>query len=153
MNGILDEEYRVKVSTEEYNKLVKQDITIKCNCCTETTNFLKIKIYNILLSKTIQIITDNKYEKIWICPICKKDNKLLSSKMTQTKLQPGGFIGVLPEPPERQGGVTDRTDYHNKVAQWVWTFVKEIEQKCGEERKAYLNRGDMLDDVSDEDDK
>lgn len=153
MNGILDEEYRVKISTEEYDRLARQDITIKCQSCTETNDFLKIKVYNIIMPSLNQILSGNKYEKIWVCPKCKKDNVLSSSAMQQTKLMPGGFLGVLPEPPERQGGVTDRTDYHNKVAQWVWTFVKEIEQKCGEERKAYLNRGEMIDNAPEDDDK
>lgn len=73
--------------------------------------------------------------------------------MKQTKLQPGGFLHVVPEPPTRQGGVTDRSDYHNKVSQWVWTFVKEIEERCGEERKAFMSRNDFLDDMANENDE
>lgn len=153
MNGILDEEFRVKVSTEEYGNLVKQDITIQCQSCTETIDFLTIKVHNVLVSPLNNILSGNKFEKIWICPKCKKDNLLLSSAMKQTKLQPGGFLHIVPEPPTRQGGVTDRTDYHNKVAQWVWTFVKEIEERCGEERKAYLNRGDDIDNTIGDEEK
>lgn len=153
MNGILDEEFRVKISTEEYDALVKQDITITCKSCTETIDFLKIKIHNLLVPYHNKLLSGNQYQKIWICPKCKKDNPLSSTAMKQTKLQPGGFLHLVPEPPTREGGVTDRTDYHNKVSQWVWTFVKEIEERCGEERKAYLNRDERGDEVSDEEEK
>ena len=150
MNGILDPEFRVKVSTEEYNQLVKQDITVKCRHCGIDIDFVKIKVYDLILQTHSALLAGSKSEKCWVCTGCKKDNLLSTTEMKQTKLQPGGFLHVVPEPPTRDGGVTDRSDYHNKVSQWVWTFVKEIEERCGEERKAFLNREEMLDNISNE---
>lgn len=153
MNGILDPEWRVQVSTEEYNRLTKQDIFVKCKGCTKDINYNLIKIHNLLLQPITSFISGHNYEKVWICPKCKIDNKLSCTEMKQTEIQPGGFLHVVPEPPRREEGVMDRTEYHNRVSQWVWTFVKEIEERCGEERKAYLNREDSMLDIPEDEEK
>ena len=49
LNGLLPDEYRVKISTTEYNKLTKQDIFIKCGNCNLETEYNKIKVFDLIM--------------------------------------------------------------------------------------------------------
>ena len=151
LNGLLPEDYRVRVSTEEFNEITKTNISIKCKHCSEEFDFYKIKVWDMLLRLIPSLLRNTKYEKTWNCPKCEKPNRLIDSEMKQTKISPNVYLHVMPEPLKREQGVLGRTAYHNSMVNWVWTFMGELEERCGKLRHDFLNRDEgMLEEITDE---
>lgn len=151
LNALLPEEYRVKVSTDEYDRLIKTDIFIKCKHCFNEFDFYKIRVFNLNLTNLEMMISGKKYEKVWICPDCKKDNRLISSEMKKTQISTNTFLHVMPDPPNREMGIQGRTEYHNAMNIWTWTFLGELEERCGKLRHDFLNREEnVLEEITDE---
>ena len=134
LNGLLPKEYRIQISTIEYNQLTKQDIFVKCNKCQLESDFKAVQVFPLLLPLIETVLTGNEYEKIWICPACKHENKILKTKMSQRILKEPFFLKVVPKPPRRRDGLNDRSTFHRKVTQWAWSLLDELETQFAQFR-------------------
>lgn len=134
LNGLLPDKYRITISTLEYNKLTKQDIFVKCNKCGIETDFKAVQVFPLLMNLVDSVISGNQYEKVWFCPDCKHENKLLKTEMSQRILKEPYFLKVVPKPPRRKDGLHDRSLYHRKVTQWALTFLDELEAQMAQFR-------------------
>jgi len=151
LNGLLPTEYRVIVSTEEFDKLTKTNLLMICKHCSKEFKDNEVKIKDLLLPDIISCITRTKTEKVWFCPGCKMDNKLTNTIMKKEKLASYSYFHVMPEPPIRHDGLLDRREFHRNMEIWVWSFMGELEERCGKLRHDFLNREDnMIEEITDE---
>jgi len=151
LNALLPAEYRVKVSTEEFDELTKVSCFMVCGHCSKEFKNTEIKIFDLLLPYDIQCITWQKTEKVWICSGCKNDNRLKDTEIKQEKIATYNYLHVMPEPPKREDGLMSRKNYRRSMEIWVWTFMGELEERCGKLRHDFMNRDDsMLEEITDE---
>ena len=144
LNGLLPDEYRVKISTTEYNKLTRHDIFVKCNSCQVETDYSKIKVFDLIIPLIETVISGNQHEKVWLCSSCKHKNKLLKTEMRQTVLQEPYYLHVVPSPGKRRDGLNDRSSYHRKIAVWVWTMIDELEERMSMYREDNWQKDERL---------
>lgn len=153
-NALLPEEFRIRISTDEYKEKTKTKIVIKCNQCTTETSRSSVKPYNQLLSTLDQILTKKNSIKVWKCPECKKVNPLTSNDVIQETLPQPVFFRVIPDPPRRENNLTDRQSFESNFKSWAWLFVHELEKSIADYREKYLQRnqteGDGLGTIPEE---
>ena len=142
-NSLLPEEFRIKISTEEYNKKVQTKLIVKCPECDYETSRDNIKPYKIIQSTLDSILTKKTSTKVWDCPECKKRVLLEKTDMTQEKLPDPVYFRVVPEPPKRENNLTDRQAFVSNFKAWAWTFVHELEKSIADYREKYLQRNQM----------
>lgn len=142
LNGLLPEKYRVKVSTQEYEKLTHLDIKVKCPRCEDEHDYHQIKQFDILLPLDGQIILQRPRQKVWVCSHCRQLNKISGDYMIQPKLAEPHFLKVIPAVPIRRQGLADRTRYHNVFSTWFGLAMKEIEAQIANFRDDNWNKGD-----------
>ena len=148
INGMLPKEYRVKISTIEYNKLTKQDLFVTCNKCQTEIDFKAVQVFRLLMPLVETAITQVSTMKVWVCTACNYENKLLKTKMSQKTLQEPYFLKVVPKPPLRKDGLSDRSSYHRKVSQWAWGLLDELETQMAQFRDDNWKKpGDMYEEM------
>lgn len=129
--------YRIRISDALYKEATKIISKVECPNCNEQTDYHKIIIFDLLVPIIVQTITREKFTKAWICPHCKKDNKMKNTIILESRLQEGGIIGVVPSYPKRRDGLNDRGKYHRNVVRWAWTFITELEASTAKYRDDY----------------
>lgn len=139
LNALLPEEptdeetgnpkYRVVISDIEYRKLTAPKVFCTCYHCDHKSNFEDVTVFELLLQKHQQILSNIKTKKSWICPECKKTCFVRPDDFSETSVKEPSFIGIVPKPPRRQEGLMDRSQYQRKVTQWAWTMLDELENK------------------------
>ena len=167
LNGLLpdtvdDEEpnklkYRVVISDYEYEKLTKHTIYAECYQCGEKDIlFEKIPKFQIDCGFVGTLVSQVKQEEAWQCPKCHKFNILRITRdkdlIAETTLKEPFFLGVVPKPPTRLDGVSDRTQFHAKMVRWAWTFLNELEAKMTQFRDDNWTKNEQMsfsDDVED----
>ena len=151
LNALLPTEYRVTVSTEEFDKLTKTNLFMICKHCSKEFKNTEIKMSDSLLPYIIQCIRQKKYEKVWFCPGCKKQSSLKDTEMKQEKIGNYNYLHVMPDPPKREDGLMDRRYFKKNMQIWVWTFMGELEERCGKLRHDFMNREEnMIEEITDE---
>ena len=151
LNGLLPKEYRVVISTIEYNNMTRQDIFVTCGECGAELDFRSVQVFLVLRPLIETIISGNQYEKVWFCTACKHENKLLKTKMSQTVLKEPYFLKVVPKPPRRKDGLNDRSSYHRKVIQWAWALLDELETQFAQFRDDnWSKKGGMYEEFDDD---
>lgn len=135
INALLPEEYHVIFSTIEHNKQSINNIVSICEKCKEEIDFKSIKIMELIAPVMDEFLSGSKIIKIWICPKCKQDNKLSTTKIITRRKQMPNFLKVVPAPPERKDGIADRRTYDVKMEAWVWGCLEELEHQMGKFRK------------------
>jgi len=136
-NGCLPEEYRVKVSTVEYEQKTKEKLNAKCPYCDEEIEVKSIKIQELLNPLVIGVFNNEKYDKVWSCSKCNHLNRLADTEMIKYQLEEPSFLGVVPKPPERKGSVVDRKEFSIRYANWCWKFLDELEARAAKFRRDY----------------
>lgn len=166
MNALLPEAYRVTIDTDEYNARIRGSMVALCSHCkiskeiddgegkTKTVkvptpiDYNQIKVYNFLLSNNIQFITGRKYDKFWICPKCKKDNRLSETEFEQTTLKEPHYLQVVPAPPVKSVGISDKMSFEIKFERWARKLEAELEASAARFRAEYKPRkGENLDGI------
>lgn len=142
-NALLPEEFRIKISTSEYNSKVQTKLIIKCPDCNTETPRESIKPYNKIQSTLDAILTKKNTIKVWKCPECFKVNPLSSKDMIQETLPQPCFFRVIPDPPKRENNLTDRQAFESNFKSWAWLFVHELEKSIADYREKYLQRNQM----------
>jgi len=138
------QKYRITISDTLYEKFTKHVIIITCKQCQTETNFETIKVFELTPPMFIGFIAGSKTDKVWICPKCKKDNKLIDSDMLESIPKEPYFVRVMPKPPARQDGMQGRSSYDRKVTQWTWTFMQEWEASMAQFRDDNWQKSDQV---------
>ena len=155
INGLLPQEYQVKISDTKYYELVKEDIEYECNKCKNNdgtpSNIPKeqIEVFTLYPNAMQQLLFRGQKEQVWICPKCNKVQRLKDTNVVITKLENPYFLGVVPEPPNKKEGLMDKLTFEKKVVSWGWQMLNELEHKMALFRDDNWTRGDELEDFSD----
>lgn len=166
MNALLPEKYRVVIDTDEYNHRISGSMVALCSHCKTAKevddgegkpkivklptpiDYNNIKILTLLLSSREQFLTGQKYDKFWICPKCGKDNRLSTTEFEQTTLREPHFLQVVPAPPTKKVGLTDRMTFQVKFERWARKLEAELEASAARFRAEYKPRkGENLDGI------
>lgn len=146
LNALLPEEYRVHISTPEYEKTIKEKerLMAKCKHCPVQTENKDLNAIEVLQTFASVTITGQVNEKIWICTACHKENILGETAFVQEKLLNPSFIKVVPEPPQRHEGLMARNTYHKMITMWVWQLLCEVEEQMAEFRDDNWQKADVF---------
>lgn len=128
------QKYRITISDTLYETFTKYPIIVNCKKCDQAINFETVKVFDLIPPMILDFINTGKTEKTWICPKCKKDNKLIEGDLLEQIPKEPYFIRVVPKPPRRQDGIQGRTSYDRKVVQWAWRFMEEWEASMAQFR-------------------
>lgn len=151
-NGCLPEDYRVRISTIEYDAKTQQKMIAKCPYCDEEIELKDIKIEKMLNSLMIGILSKEKFDKVWLCYKCKQVNRLAETEMIKYQPAEPHFIGVVPKPPQRKDSLTDRKQFDIKSENWCWKLLDELEAKAASFRRDYTPKdGSELEMMNDRD--
>ena len=149
LNGTLPPEYRVLISTIEYNKIAKEDTTYQCQSCHEQIPKEEIIVFDLLPSAMERLIYADESKKVWNCTKCRGSmpNDLTTTIISVSKLQNPSFLGVVPDAPQRKDGLMDRLKFDMQTKQWGLGTLAELEQKMAKFRDDHWNKGDNEDDM------
>lgn len=166
MNALLPEQYRVIIDTDEYNARIRGSMVVLCSHCKTTKeiddtegkprtvkvptpiDYNEIKILNLFLSANEQFITGKTHDKFWVCPKCKKDNRLSTTVFEQTTLKEPHYLQVVPSPPKKNVGIQDRMSFAVKFERWARKLEAELEASAARFRAEYKPRkGENLDGI------
>ena len=150
LNGLLPEEYRVQISTKDYEEKTALDIKVICPKCEAETEYKKIKVFDKLFLGLYSLILNKRLEKVWTCTACGQDIRISQTPMTQPKLKEPWFVKTVPKPPLRKDGLHDRSTYHIKICQWVWSFLDELEAQMAKFRDDNWHKGGEMFEGEDE---
>lgn len=149
MNACLPKEYQVDVSTVRYQEATKTNLIVQCRHCKKEFKRTELKILNITTSLLESIFTGSNKMKRWVCIGCHRENRLSNTKMVQEKSQNPQFFRVVPDPPQRQNGLSDRNSYHGETENWIWKCLAEIDYQAAKYRTDNWNREETDPDEDD----
>ena len=141
LNALLPPEYRVMVSSIEYEKLAKIDITYQCNSCSQEFEKEQVHVFELMPNALEGLIYSTTPEKVWVCEKCKTTNKLKQTTISQIKLQNPTYFGVVPDPPERKDGLMEKRKFELHTETWCLTYLGELEMKMAKFRDDHWMRG------------
>jgi len=180
MNGTLEAEYRLPISTEDWNKQKDSEIVWKCNECTTTETKVinegeddqytkeiqvptvskrdDIKVFDQYSSQVVTVLIDQKVRKMWQCPSCDNISSVADVKTAEMKFEAPHFRGCIYDEPQRPptGLMRRRGIYPASMRKWGTAFSKELEHKLALYRMEYISQHghDMADSgYQDEGDK
>ena len=139
INALLPEEYRVKISNEEFEKYTKQYPIYACFRCKLESKH--ISVFERITPLIEGILFGRPHDEFWTCPRCFIDNRLSQTDITQEVLDKPYFIKVVPDPPNRKDGLMDRTNFHNKFIKWAETLLIELESQLSKFRSDNWTKG------------
>lgn len=179
MNGTLEIDYRLPISTEEWN--MQQDVIVwKCDNCTTTETKIinegdddqytkEIEVPTISKRKDIRtfveycssqiiFLSGKKKRKMWICPKCENVSSVDLVKSALMKFKQPNFRSCIYEQPQRPltGLKRRRGLYPEEMRVWGTHYSEELEHKLALYRMEYISQHghDMQDsDYKDEGDK
>lgn len=144
INALLPVEYQVVVSTPEYRRLSKTEITYLCKKCENENMKEDIIVYDLIPDSMGLLLYGNKTTKVWNCTKCDKVNRLIDTPISKTVLQNPTFLGVVPDPPERKDGLMDRMRFNIEIERWAWLYLGELEFKLAKFRDDNWQKGGEL---------
>jgi len=171
MNGALDADYRLPISTEKWNE--KQDgyVVWSCTECTTGVNHIYNEGEENQYSKVIQVPTTSKRKDIhifierctdviallsgktqremWICPKCDNISSVTDVQKKMMKYPEPHFRGCIYAEPTRPltGLMRRRGTYPRQMRAWVKFYSLELEHQLALYRLEYIkvNGHDMED--------
>ena len=177
MNGALDSEYRLPISSYLWNSNEDSFLLWKCSNCTTTetkvinegqedeyqkevevptTSRLEdIKIYEEICDPVITLLINAKTRKIWICPKCNHHDPVRNVIAHMMKYPSPHYRGYIYDEPHRaQTGLTSRHGlYPRQMEMWCRNYSIELEHRLSEYRLEYIARnGHDMDDSGYKDD-
>ena len=139
INALLPEDYTIEINTKKYDELIQAKYIIICPSCNKEQPLGKTKTFNLLLSNTARLITNQKTKKVWECPNCNELKDYLYSKKTTTEFQRPFYTKVAPESPKRIG-LSSRLGFKSRFQKWFEIFVNELEHQIGLYRADYQSQ-------------
>lgn len=146
INSLLPEGYKVKIDDHLFQKLIQENKIIICpnkDCTSNAEGGKRIKFddadfHQVLLNPVRNLILQKKYESIWICPSCKTENIFSPKQIRIQKYEEPYYLEVIPSPPKRHFGISDRPMYDTQFRNWYITALNELESKIGKYRADYI---------------
>lgn len=138
INSLLPDDYQVEINSEKYNKLVSENKVIACSKCEEKTPYNEVTFQTLLLPTVSSMVSQKTHETVWQCPKCNHENLFKFKQIKIVKYKEPYFLGVIPDPPERHFGITDRSSFNAKFNKWFKVALDEIECKIGKYRADYI---------------
>jgi len=146
LNGMLPKEYRVTISTMDYNAMMKEGLFATCKFCTQESDFRTVKPFELVLPFVNSVIATQAKEKIWLCSHCQKENRTGETMFTNKIFKKPYYLRVVPDPPTRKDGMMGRTQFTIKFSSWFWLALSSIEAQMGRYREEYQPKdSDMFD--------
>ena len=142
-----DKKYRIILDSALHYETVKQNYLIVCKKCKVEHPYYKINFFEVNLSKQSEIIFGVQRERVWLCPKCKTENQLLTSKIIESSLQKPYYLRVLPEPPKAKHGLLSKMQFDIDMEKWVWLVLPVIEDGFARYRDDNWNKQDDEDDL------
>lgn len=146
INAMLPEDYRVTISTSEYNKVSSEIVMAICQYCDQRTNYDELQVFKRLLSPFEAMLSKQDYERLWKCEHCGATNELAKTNLKKQVRKKPFFLKVVPDPPERKDGITDGRSYHRKMSKWFWQFMDELAYQESKFREDYQPKGQEFED-------
>ena len=154
-NNDLQKNYQIKISTKEYNEKINLDKEVVCSYCKVQSKNKDIKVYKLLNSGTVLLLTGKQYEDVWECQSCHKDNRLSETKFIQKVLAKPYCIKIVPEPPVKKDGLENALTFHKQFETWFWQFLDELEAAAAQFRDDNWQKedeqGNQDDDINTDD--
>lgn len=152
INSLLPEEFTVKISTLEYNRLIKGEDIVECPSCNKETPYISITFIDKTLSSSLQLLCLTEKILMWNCPNCHvlipKDG--IDRKIR--KFQKPFYTGFMPECPKRDS-FGNSLAYRLKFEFWFDIALNELEYLIGKYRAEYASQQtDGSVTIQDEDD-
>jgi len=147
LNALMPEKYRVVISNQEHKKLTNEQLWNICTKCKHENKHEDIKYYQLMMPYIDSVLTKTKYQEMWRCTECKKENILLKSDMVQDKPKDPSYFKVVPEPPSQKDGIMDRRKYSTKFTLWFWTCLGEIESQMATFRDDNWTKNELYQDL------
>lgn len=143
LNAILPDDYKIEISSIKYNELKnKETIVANCKFCKNPCEHKDMKVNEVLLSSSASMLTGLKFEKMWSCPKCHKDNRLSTTDFEHQILPKPHYLKVLPNPPEKKNGLVESLEYNKIMKSWIQTFAIELEHAMSKYRLEYVPKGE-----------
>jgi hypothetical protein len=179
MNGTLEIDYRLPISSEDWNTQ-NDAIVWKCSNCTtpetkvinegEDNEYTKeievptiskrkdIRTFTEICSKQLAILSGKKTREMWECPSCENIASVRSVKSAVMKFKQPNFRNCIYEQPQRPltGLAMRRGSYPETMRVWGTFYSEELEHKLALYRMEYISQHghDMADSgYKDEGDK
>ncbi len=170
LNTLLTSRYTIPISTELYIERTKIRQTRTCEHCImkeskividvegneskeyyETQSKIPTIEINILRVKTTlieEMVSKEKFNLIWECPKCKKENFIKNTPINFTEWSSNATFGVIWNQPVWT--FVTRSQFDKLSMHWVTMFLKEIEMGLMAYQKAYFDEhhSDMKETIS-----
>ena len=164
MNGALDVDYRIPISSPMWEEKREDYIIWKCNNCTTTetktinkgeddeytkeielptcSEFKDIRIYDERCDLTTEILTGKKSIEMWDCPKCKQSATVSQSKKEMMKYpRPHYRSCIYDEPIKPNGGIAIRHGvYPTQMEIWCRNYSIELEHQLAVYRLEYISK-------------
>ena len=138
--------YRIIIDTEEYEKKINAAYIMVCNHCDKELGYDTVKVLTLLVSSDEWMVTGEHQKKVWKCPKCKVENNLSSTRIIESAIEKPYYYRYQPEAPVYKTGLLSQLEFHNKMVEWVWGCLTNIEEGFTRFRDDNWNRGDNFDD-------
>lgn len=151
INALFPDKYRCEIDTDKYNELMMEQRVVVCPSCTKETDFKDIKIFDLILNLIPNILTNSTTEKVWNCPECKTNQKMINTKMIKDQHKQPFYFQLLREPPTRKGGISYRNSYHDIMAKWFFESLEQLDHQLGKYRDEYKPLEEQENDIAEGD--
>ena len=162
MNGALDVDYRLPISTKMWEEKREDYIIWKCSNCTTTetktinkgeddeytkdvqvptcSELKDIRIYDRRTSFLDEVLSGKTSETMWDCPKCKNPETVAQSKKEMMKYpRPHYRTCIYDEPTKPSGGIAIRHGvYPTQMETWCRHYSIELEHQLAVYRLEYI---------------
>lgn len=138
--ALLPAEFKIKINTDEYEAKVREQNFIVCTHCQHENPREEIKPWPLKLYGFSQVLARHDCIYLWNCKKCHRENELNRSKKVIDRLKNPAYLGIIPDPPKKRYGITDRASFPRQFRDWYKIASKEIESKIGIYRAEYISQ-------------
>jgi len=150
MNSLLPKEYRVQISTPQFDEKVRQDVQAVCTECEQSVDYSKLHIFELVLPFLDHVLSGQTVTKAWICEKCNCTNRLAMTPIRKTILKEPYHLTLVPSPPTKKTGIRDRNKFHEQFTKWVWRMANEVEERLAQFRDDNWHKSNEMMDLDDE---
>ncbi len=150
MNSLLPKEYRVQISTPEFEDKIRQDVQAVCTKCDHSFDYNTIRIFDMTLPFLDHVLSRQKTTRAWICHNCNCTNRLTLTTIRKTILKEPYHLTLVPSPPTRKTGIRDRNKFHEEFTKWVWRMTNEVEERLAQFRDDNWHKSNEMMEMDDD---
>ena len=164
MNGALDVDYRLPISSVDWDKNADSYLVWKCRTCTSTetktinkgeddeytkevevpttSRFEDVKLFDVICNLELSLMSGQKSLRMWICPKCKTEDTVRSVEAEQLAYPSPHYRGCIYDEPIRPNLTiaTRRGSYPNQMEAWCRNYSIELEHQLAIYRLEYIKQ-------------